>query len=135
MLDSGSTVSFIRECIATSLPAVKQLASNGLQLASSAGEPIPVVGRVVLPVQVVGVCAEHPMILWGFFSRTRHGTFPVLSMPFGLSGAPGSFQRLMDKVCHVLSFVTTYLEDVLVYSTTVQELGCSLCMAHTHKCQ
>ena len=64
MLDSGSTVSLIQECIATRLPAVKQLqASNGLQLASAAGETIPVVGRVVLPVQVGGVCAEHPMIV------------------------------------------------------------------------
>ena len=64
MLDSGSTVSLIQERIATSLPAVKQLqASNEWQLASAAGEPIPVVGRVVLPVQVGGVRAEHQMIV------------------------------------------------------------------------
>ena len=63
MLDSGSTVSLIQEHIATSLPAVKQLASNGLQLASAAGESIPVVGSGVLPVQVGGACAEHPMIV------------------------------------------------------------------------
>ena len=63
MLDSGSTVSLIQERIATSLPAVKQLALNELQLASAAGEPIPVVGHVVLPVQVGGVCAEHLMIV------------------------------------------------------------------------
>ena len=42
-------------------------------------------------------------------------------MPFGRSGAPVSFQRLMDKVCCGLPFVTTYLDDVLVYSATVQE--------------
>ena len=42
-------------------------------------------------------------------------------MPFGLSGASASFQRLIDKVCHGLSFVTTYLDDVLVYSATVQK--------------
>ena len=54
MVDSGSTVSLIQERIATSLPAVKQLqASNGLQLASAAGETIPVVDRVVVPIQVV----------------------------------------------------------------------------------
>ena len=63
MLDSGSTVSLIQERIATRLPAVKQLALNELQLAPAAGEPIPVVGHVVLPVQVGGVCAEHPMIV------------------------------------------------------------------------
>ena len=52
MLDSGSTISLIKESVVTGLPAVKQLASNELQLVSAAGEPIPVVGRVVLPVQV-----------------------------------------------------------------------------------
>ena len=49
------------------------------------------------------------------------GLFQFCQMPFGLSGAPASFQRLMDKVCRGLSFVTTYLDDVLVYSATVQE--------------
>ena len=42
-------------------------------------------------------------------------------MPFGLSGAPASFQRLMDKVCRGLPFATTYLDDVLVHSATVEE--------------
>ena len=63
MLDSGSTISLIKESVVTGLPAVKQLASNELQLVSAAGEPIPVVGRVVLPVQVGGLHVEHPMIV------------------------------------------------------------------------
>ena len=63
MLDSGSTISLIQGSVATGLPAVKQLASNELQLVSAAGEPIPVVGRVVLPVQVGGLHVEHPMIV------------------------------------------------------------------------
>ena len=37
-------------------------------------------------------------------------------MPFGLSGAPSSFQRLMDKTLQGLSFVTVYLDDILVHS-------------------
>ena len=49
------------------------------------------------------------------------GLFQFCRMPFGLSGAPSSFQRLMDKVCRGLPFVTTYLDDVLVHSTTEKE--------------
>ena len=37
-------------------------------------------------------------------------------MPFGLSGAPSSFQRLMDKTLQGISFVTIYLDDILVHS-------------------
>ena len=49
------------------------------------------------------------------------GLFQFCRMPFGLSGAPASFQRLMDKICRGLPFTTTYLDDVLVHSATVQE--------------
>ena len=42
-------------------------------------------------------------------------------MPFGLSGVPGSFQRLMDTLFRDFSFVTTYLDDVLVHSRTTAE--------------
>ena len=38
------------------------------------------------------------------------------TMPFGLSGAPSSFQRLMDKVLRGLPFVIIYLDDILVHS-------------------
>ena len=37
-------------------------------------------------------------------------------MPFGLSGAPSLFQCLMDKTLQGLSFVTIYLDDILVHS-------------------
>eukprot|EP00731_Ephydatia_muelleri_P024924 Em0017g7a len=49
------------------------------------------------------------------------GLFHFKRMPFGLTGAPGSFQRLMDKVLHGLNFVTTYLDDVLVHSKSKDE--------------
>ena len=42
-------------------------------------------------------------------------------MPFGLSGAPASFQRLMDTLCRDLPFVTTYSDDVLIHSPNAQE--------------
>ena len=49
-------------------------------------------------------------------SWSWHGTFPDLRMPFGLSGAPSSFQRFMDKIFRGLSYVTIYLDDILVHS-------------------
>ena len=49
------------------------------------------------------------------------GLFQFTRMPFGLSNAPGSFQRLMDKVCRGLPFVTTYLDDVLIHSATIEQ--------------
>ena len=49
------------------------------------------------------------------------GLFQFCRMPFGLTGAPSAFQRLMDKVFQGLPFVTTYLDDVLVHSSTVKD--------------
>ena len=37
-------------------------------------------------------------------------------MPFGLHGAPATFQRCMDAVLRGLSFVSAYLDDVVIYS-------------------
>lgn len=51
------------------------------------------------------------------------GLYEFRRMPFGLSGAPSSFQRLMDKVFRGLPFVTIYLDDILVHSPT-EELHC-----------
>ena len=45
------------------------------------------------------------------------GSFEFSRMPFGLCGAPSSFQRLMDKVMRGLPFVSTYIDDVLIHST------------------
>ena len=42
-------------------------------------------------------------------------------MPFGLTGAPSTFQRLMDKVLRGLPFVTIYLDDILVHSATEEK--------------
>jgi len=48
------------------------------------------------------------------------GLYQFCRMPFGLSGAPVSFQRLMDSVLHGLPFASTYLDDILVYSPNVE---------------
>ena len=46
------------------------------------------------------------------------GLFEFTRMPFGLTGAPISFQRLMDKLFRDLPYVTTYIDDVLVHSSS-----------------
>ena len=42
-------------------------------------------------------------------------------MSFGLSGAPSSLQKLMNTICGDLSFVTTYLDHLLVHSKSIHE--------------
>ena len=54
--------------------------------------------------------------------RTPLGLFQFTVMPFGLHGAPATFQRLMDRVlrgCEDCS--TAYLDDVVVFSMTWEE--------------
>ena len=48
------------------------------------------------------------------------GLYQFCRMPFGLSGALSSFQRLMDTVLRGLSFASTYMDDILVYSPNVE---------------
>ena len=44
------------------------------------------------------------------------GLYEFCRVTFRLSDAPGSFQCLMDKTVQGLSFVTIYLDDILVHS-------------------
>ncbi len=54
------------------------------------------------------------------FSSTL-GLFEFTVMPFGLQGAPATFQRLMDSVVAGLSFCAAYLDDVVIFSETWTE--------------
>ena len=49
------------------------------------------------------------------------GLYQFKQMSFRLTEAPGSFQRLMDKTMCALLFVTTYIDDVLVHSESVEQ--------------
>ena len=55
------------------------------------------------------------------------GLYKFRVMPFGLTNAPGVFQRLMQRVLAGLNppdgpdFVSVYLDDVLVFSRSLQE--------------
>ena len=43
-------------------------------------------------------------------------------MPFGLQGAPATFQRLMDGVIAGLEdFTSTYLDDMIIFSNTWED--------------
>ena len=54
---------------------------------------------------------------------TRSGCHRFTVMPFGLTGAPGVFQRLMDFVLCGLSYITclVYLDDIIVFGRTFDE--------------
>lgn len=55
--------------------------------------------------------------------RTRFGLFESLVMPFGLTGAPATFQRYINDVLreYLDIFCTAYLDDILIYSKTKSE--------------
>ncbi|KAJ8277939.1 hypothetical protein GJAV_G00081910 [Gymnothorax javanicus] len=54
--------------------------------------------------------------------RTPWGLSQFRVLPFGLHGAPATFQRLMDEVLRGLSgFAAAYLDDIVIYSATWEE--------------
>ena len=54
---------------------------------------------------------------------TRYGAFEFRVMPFGLTNAPATFCTLMNEVFHEYldKFVVVYLDDIVVYSATMEE--------------
>lgn len=55
--------------------------------------------------------------------RTRFGLFEWLVVPFGLSGAPATFQRYINDTLREFldDFVTAYLDDVLIFTDGSQK--------------
>jgi transposase InsO family protein len=55
--------------------------------------------------------------------RTRFGSFEWLVCPFGLSGAPATFQRYINTLLrkYLDDFASAYMDDVIIYSNGSRE--------------
>ncbi|GBG86952.1 hypothetical protein CBR_g44405 [Chara braunii] len=55
--------------------------------------------------------------------QTRYGLYEFVVMPFGLCNAPDTFQHAMNRIFHdyLDKFVIVYLDDILIFSKTVEE--------------
>ncbi|GBG82526.1 hypothetical protein CBR_g34902 [Chara braunii] len=69
--------------------------------------------------QIRVAAAEQPKTM--FRSRFDHYEFTV--MPFGLTNAPATFERAMNDIFRDIleQYVLVYLDDILVYSRTLEE--------------
>ena len=53
---------------------------------------------------------------------TPSGLYQFRVMPFGLAGAPGTFQRLMDNVLRGCEgYATAYLDDIVIHTATWED--------------
>ena len=53
--------------------------------------------------------------------NTHKGLFRYTRLPFGISAAPGIFQRVMDNILQGIPGVVVYLDDILIAGRTVRE--------------
>ncbi|KAK3549364.1 hypothetical protein QTP70_035069 [Hemibagrus guttatus] len=60
---------------------------------------------------------------WKTAFHTTHGHYEYLVMPFGLTNAPAVFQSLINEVFQDIlgKWVIAYIDDILVYSTSLEE--------------
>ncbi|GBG84100.1 hypothetical protein CBR_g37975 [Chara braunii] len=65
----------------------------------------------------------HPDDQYKTAFRTRYVQYEFIVMPFGLTNAPATFQRCMNDLFKLWldKFVVVYLDNILVFSKTLQE--------------
>jgi hypothetical protein len=58
---------------------------------------------------------------WGVNFHGKDCLYQWKFLPFGLKNTPTKFQRVMDRILAGLDFVWCYIDDIVVYSDTMEE--------------
>jgi hypothetical protein len=58
---------------------------------------------------------------WGINFDGKEYLYQWKFLPFGLKNTPVEIQRVMAKILARLDFVWCYIDDIVVYSDTVEE--------------
>jgi hypothetical protein len=55
--------------------------------------------------------------------NTQYGTFEYVVMPFGLAGAPSTYQRFVSSILNPLKrpWLQVYIDDILIFSNSPEE--------------
>ena len=70
-------------------------------------------GFYQIPIQEPDIPKTAMSTPWGLFEYVR--------TPFGLKNAPATFQRFLNHVTHQLENTSVYIDDLIIYSNTVEE--------------
>lgn len=58
---------------------------------------------------------------WGVDDNGHDVRYQWCYLPFGLKNAPAEFQRVLDRVLEGLPFARAYIDDILIFSKSVEE--------------
>ena len=75
---------------------------------------------------------------WKAAFRTNRGLFEPLVMFFGLTNSPATFQTMMNDIFADLisqGVVCIYMDDILIFSKTKEELQCITCEVLARLCE
>ena len=95
--------------------------------------PLPNVDQMFEEMQGAKVFSTFDAI-WGFWQLplveediaktsmvTPHGSFEWKALPMGLTNAPSVFMRTMADICRDMKFIKIFIDDILVFSETLEE--------------